>query len=123
MGEEDPGAGPVPITGSAQGPDAVGASANSPGVTRWLPLKGRIGSGGWGCRGRTRDLFSVGGHLRGKVPGLGLCVGDRWEPRGDGARELRPGRRQITAQVAEWERDGDGPASRGPWSAALVNPG
>lgn len=41
MEEAGPGAGPTPITGSAQGPNAVGASANSPGVTRWLPLKGR----------------------------------------------------------------------------------
>lgn len=41
MGEAAPGAVPTPITGSAQGPNAVDASANSPGVTRWLPLKGR----------------------------------------------------------------------------------
>lgn len=35
--------------------------------------------GGGAVWGPTRDLFSVGGHLRGKVPGLGLCVGERWE--------------------------------------------
>lgn len=31
---------------------------------------------------------------------------------GDGVRELRRGRRQVTAQVAEWECRGDSPASR-----------
>lgn len=42
------------------------------------PFKGEDWGGGGG-QGRAWDLFSVGGHLRGKVPGLGLCVGDRWE--------------------------------------------
>ena len=51
MGDEEPGGGAGSITGSAQGPNAVGASANSPGVTRWLPLKGRIAGWGGGVRG------------------------------------------------------------------------
>lgn len=112
MGEEDPGAGPVPITGSAQGPSALGASANSPGVTRWLPLKGRTWRwGGGGSGADSGSIFSrwtfagegswVGSLLRGAV-GTG----------GDGVRELRRGRRQVTAQVAERECRGDGPVSR-----------
>lgn len=129
MGEEDPGAGPVPITGSAQGPNTVGASANSPGVTRWLPLKGRTWRQGGGAQGPTRDLFSVGGHLRGKVPGLGLCVGDRWERgvtepgscTGEGARSrrrwpnrsavgmaLRPGSLGGQSSEPQWIQPGRG---------------
>ena len=42
------------------------------------PFKGEVLRGGG--QGQTWDLFSVGGHLPGKVPGLGLCVGARWEP-------------------------------------------
>lgn len=100
MGEEDPGAGPVPITGSAQGPNAVGASANSPGVARWLLLKGRTWRRGEGSGADSGSIFS-----RCTLAGEGAWVGSlRRGPVGtgaEGARELRWGRRQVTAQVAE----------------------
>ena len=121
MGEEEPGGGAGSITGSAQGPNAVGASANSPGVTRWLPLKGRIAEGGG--QGRAWDLFSVGGHLRGKVPGLGLCVGDRWEL-GGGVTGPRSYSGKATSRHTGGRRGASWGwhCARGPWEASLPSP-
>lgn len=48
------------------------------------------------------------------MSGLGLCVGDRWELGVTGLAATRGGR-QVAAQVAEWERHGDGPAPRALW--------
>lgn len=62
------------------------------------PFKGEDWKGG---RGRTRDLFSVGGHLRGKVPGLGICVGDRC---GAGATEAGTYAREGAKSPRRWPK-------------------
>lgn len=86
MGEEEPGGGAGSITGSAQGPNAVGASANSPGVTRWLPLKGRIWGGSGAGLGSifSRWTFTGEGAWVGSL--RRRSVGTGW--RGDGAPQL-----------------------------------
>lgn len=85
MGEAESGAGPFPITGSAQGPNAVGASANSRRHSV-APFKGEVLRRGVG--GRTRNLFSVGRLLR----EVGECLGWVSALETGGSEVTEPGR-------------------------------
>ena len=87
------------------------------------PFKGEDCGVGGGGQGRAWDLFSVGGHLRGKVPGLGLCVGDRWEL-GGGVTGPRSYSGKATSRHTGGRRGAPWGwhCARGPWEASLPSP-
>lgn len=83
------------------------------------PFKGEDLKGG---RGWIRHLFSVGGHLRGKVSGLGLCVGGRWELGIEGIPGATPDKasshRAGGRKGALWGWS----CAPGPWAAGFFEP-